>query len=59
MANEDYFPEILQRLTRIEENTKNLNDKVKDLEDDRKWLWRTTFGSIIVAVLGFFYRGGA
>ncbi|MNG41723.1 hemolysin XhlA [compost metagenome] len=59
MANDDYFPEILQRLTRIEENTKNLSEKVKELEDDRKWLWRTTFGGIIVAVMGFFYRGGA
>ena len=47
---------IKERLTSADEisdlKMKPLNERVSNLEDNQKWLWRTTTGAIITLILG-------
>lgn len=44
------------KLIAMDEKLKGANDKIKDLEDNNKWLWRTVAGSIIGAAITFLLR---
>ncbi|GAA0107391.1 hemolysin XhlA family protein [Clostridium tertium] len=39
-----------------EEKIKVANNRIKDLEDNNKWLWRAFAGSLISAVIAFFIK---
>ena len=41
------------KLETIEEKIKVANNRIKDLEDNNKWLWRAVAGALISAVIAF------
>lgn len=41
------------QLTGLEEKIKVANNRIKDLEDNNKWLWRAVAGALISAVIAF------
>ena len=59
--------DIIDRLARIEENTKTANlgrdERIKNIEKDiadfkeeKKWLWRTIVGAWIVSTVGLLFK---
>lgn len=36
--------------------TKNVEEDVKEIKDDQKWLWRTVGGSIIAGAIALLYQ---
>lgn len=48
--------EIRERVTRIEANSSNIKERVQDLEDNQKWLWRTFVGAVIVIGVTQFFK---
>ncbi len=44
------------KLETVEEKIKVANNRIKDLEDNNKWLWRAFAGSLISAVIAFFIK---
>ncbi|MNJ62338.1 hemolysin XhlA [compost metagenome] len=73
--------ETLQRITRVETNVVNMNEKldraiaanttavealqsaksahhrIKEIEDNQKWLWRSFAGAFILAIAAFIIAG--
>ena len=41
---------------KMEEKIKVANNRIKDLEDNNKWLWRAFAGSLITAVIAFLFK---
>lgn len=41
------------KLETIEEKIKVANNRIKDLEDNNKWLWRAVAGALISTVIAF------
>ena len=41
---------------KIEYSNKVLEKRIDDLEDDRKWLWRTVLGAIIGTIIAFIIK---
>lgn len=41
------------KLETIEEKIKVANNRIKDLEENSKWLWRAVAGALISAVISF------
>ena len=35
---------------------KDIEERIKDLEDDRKWTWRTILFIIITGIIGYFFK---
>lgn len=55
-ATKDYVDE---RDSKLDERIKNVEEKITEYQDDKKWLVRLVFGAIIMAVLGLvLYAGG-
>lgn len=44
------------KLTLQEEQIKVANKRIKDLEDNQRWTWRTIVGAIIVGAIGILYK---
>ena len=44
------------KLETIEEKIKVANNRIKDLEENNKWLWRAVAGALISAVIAFFIK---
>lgn len=44
------------KLETVEEKIKVANNRIKDLEDNNKWLWRAVAGALISAVVAFFIK---
>lgn len=40
------------------EKVKVANARIKDIEDNQRWLWRTVSGAIILAAIAFVIKGG-
>ncbi|MBB6675970.1 hemolysin XhlA family protein [Cohnella lubricantis] len=40
------------------EKMKVANARIKDIEDNQRWLWRTVAGAIILAAVAFIIKGG-
>lgn len=40
------------------DKAKNAQHRIKNIEDNQRWIWRTVIGAIILAVIGFIIRGG-
>lgn len=53
---EQLLQEILQRLTKIETYNATNHDRIKELEDNQKWLWRTVVSLVAGAVIAYFTR---
>lgn len=44
------------KLTLQEEQIKVANKRIKDLEDNQRWTWRTIVGAIVVGAIGILYK---
>lgn len=44
------------KLENMEEKIKVANNRIKDLEDTSKWLWRTVIGGLIAAVMSLIIK---
>ncbi|WP_055668604.1 hemolysin XhlA family protein [Desnuesiella massiliensis] len=44
------------KLVTVEEKIKVVNNRVKDLEDNSKWLWRAVVGAIISAITALLFK---
>lgn len=44
------------KLETIEEKIKTLNNRVKDLEENNKWLWRAIAGALISGAIAFLLK---
>jgi hypothetical protein len=58
MAENEIVQEILQRLvkmeTLLETKMNNTDERIKKLESNQEWLWRTVVGGFIAATITFF-----
>lgn len=54
--NEVFIPrkEIDEKFAVRDKRLDNENDRIKKLEDNQTWLWRTVVGSIITGAIGIF-----
>ena len=44
------------KLVIVEEKIKVVNNRIKDLEDNSKWLWRAVAGAIISAIMALLFK---
>lgn len=44
------------KLVAFEEKLKVANNRIKDLEDNNKWLWRSIAGALIVAAMALLIK---
>jgi len=44
------------RLITFEEKLKVANNRIKDLEDNNKWLWRAVVGAVISGIMAFLFK---
>lgn len=44
------------KLIAVEEKLKVANNRIKDLEDNNRWLWRAVAGAIIGAVMALLFK---
>lgn len=44
------------RLVTFEEKLKVANNRLKDLEDNNKWLWRAVVGAVISGAMAFLFK---
>lgn len=44
------------KLKLLEEQLKVANKRIKDLEENQKWTWRTVVGAIIAGAIGLLYK---
>lgn len=44
------------KLKLLEEQLKVANKRIKDLEENQKWTWRTVAGAIIAGAIGLLYK---
>lgn len=44
------------KLENMEDKIKVANNRIKDLEDTSKWLWRTVIGGLIAAVMSLIIK---
>lgn len=44
------------KLDTLEEKLKVANNRIKDLEDNNKWLWRAVVGAIIGGAIAFLFK---
>jgi anti-sigma-K factor RskA len=49
---------IESRVIEIEVCNKSTSHRIKALEDNNTWLWRTLFGAIIAAAVAFVFKRG-
>lgn len=45
-----------EKLKLLEEQLKVANKRIKDLEENQKWTWRTVVGGIIAGAIGLLYK---
>lgn len=45
------------KLVAFEEKLKVANNRIKDLEDNNRWLWRAVAGAVIAAVMTLILKG--
>lgn len=45
-----------EKLKLLEEQLKVANKRIKDLEENQKWTWRTVGGAIIAGAIGLLYK---
>lgn len=55
---EALLQELLTKVTRVEAYLHTHHDRLKTLEDNQKWLWRTLVGSLIGAMVAYFINKG-
>lgn len=53
MLLENIPKSVTLQLDNIEEKIKVANNRIKDVEDNNKWLWRAVAGALISAVIAF------
>jgi len=56
--SDDVAKDADQRARSAHKRVDDLSIEIKELKDDRKWLWRAIAGAVIVAVVGFIISGG-
>ena len=44
------------KLITVEEKLKVANNRIKDLEDNNRWLWRAVAGALICAAINFLLK---
>ena len=44
------------KLVIVEEKIKVVNNRIKDIEDNSKWLWRAVAGAIISAIMALLFK---
>ena len=44
------------KMTNLEEKIKVANNRIKDLENNNQWLWRTVIGSVLTGAVAILFR---
>lgn len=44
------------KLVTFEEKIKVANNRIKDLEENNKWLWRAVVGAVISGIMAFLFK---
>lgn len=44
------------KMITLEEKLKVANNRIKDLEDNNRWLWRSIVGAVIVGAIAFLFK---
>lgn len=53
MLLENIPKSVTLQLENLEEKIKVANNRIRDLEENNKWLWRAVAGALISAVIAF------
>lgn len=44
------------KMTNLEEKIKVANNRIKDLENNNQWLWRTVIGAVLTGAIAILFR---
>ena len=44
------------KMTNLEEKIKVANNRIKDLENNNQWLWRTVIGGVLTGAVAILFR---
>ena len=44
------------KMTNLEEKIKVANNRIKDLENNNQWLWRTVIGGVLTGTVAILFR---
>lgn len=44
------------KMTNLEEKIKVANNRIKDLENNNQWLWRTVIGAVLTGAVAILFR---
>lgn len=45
-----------EKLKLLEEQIRVANKRIKDLEENQKWTWKTIVGALVVGAIGILYK---